>query len=77
MQIPQIGLFEAMDTALIVLIMSACICGHYKDGIHLPAPLEGNLAHVVKENKHPKRPILPHHTGVYANTGTEYIRNIW
>ena len=56
-----------MDTALIILMMAACICGCYKNDANLPPRFEGNLAHAVEDHKQPKKPTLPYYTRSYGN----------
>ena len=56
-----------MDTALIILMMAACICGCYKNDANLPPRFEGNLAHAVEDHKQPKNPTLPYYTRSYGN----------
>ena len=61
-----------MDTALIVLMLAACICGSYKNSVDFPPPFQGNMAQALENNKYSKKPALPYYLRDYGNirTGT-------
>ena len=63
-----------MDTALVVLMMAAWICGSFKNGANLPAPFQGNLAKAVVEKDYRNKNILPQYVRTYGNINAGKIK---
>ena len=65
---PSDGVFQFnMDSALVLLMMTGCICGSNKNQINQPAPFEGHLAKDEAELKYSRKPTIPYYVGSYGN----------
>ena len=61
------GLFvTTMDTTFLLLMITACMCGSYKNNMNLPPPFKGNLAHVADGYEHLTNKELPYYTKSYG-----------
>ena len=62
------GVFQfTMDSALVLLLMAACICGSYKNQMNQPTPFEGHLAKDEAELRYSRKPTIPYYVRSYGN----------
>lgn len=62
-----------MDAKLVLILVSACICGTYKNRHNPLPPFRGNMADVVNIHEKSTEPDLPYYLNHYRMIGNNLL----